>query len=462
MVALFIVFQPVMIPVAYAVESWTGDSWKGESWEGESWDGSDLKWQGESWSEDGWTGDAWEGEGTDGSGTTIGEGWNGYDWESQPWYMRGWNGGSGFNGESWQLDGWNGNGHVGNDWRFPGWTSAAYKGDAWTESGFNGQGYQGNPWSQSGFNGNSYTGNPWLDRGFSGEGSSGNPWSSSGGAGAFTELNGYTPPERFYDSGEFKETKFVFDKLAVGTANFVTDGLNEGFSFGKTGWHLGDLLVSGAKLHTGDHVFYDVHDLTSKGKTIYDKSKAIENMRRADVAREITTSSAFRTNQISNASKFHQYGSIIKDSAGQLAQNMDVAKVASTWNNMGALSKFNFVTSGVNAGISAYKTGASITDAVQTFNSDASASDKTAAVATVGTNLGDTLMSAGAVASVVPGGQAVGAGLVAAGAGIYVVSKGVELVAKNSDKIASAAKKATDTVKNTLSKGFKKVKGWFS
>ncbi|MUV39198.1 hypothetical protein JNUCC1_03071 [Lentibacillus sp. JNUCC-1] len=459
---LFIVFQPVMVPVSHAVESWTGDPWKGDSWEGDSWDGSNFKWEGDSWSEDGWTGDA-----TEGTEAANGEGWNGQKWESQPWYMRGWNGGNGFTGDSWQENGWNSDGsHTGDNWSYPGWAGAASKGDGWNESGFQGS----NPWNQNGYQGGDpwseggYAGDPFSNQGFAGAGYSGGAWQEAGssGAGAFSGPDGYTPPERFYDSNEFKETKFVTDKLITGTANFVHEGLNDGFSSEKTGLHLTDLFVSGAKLQTGDHWAYDMYDMTSTAKDGYDKVSKLESLRKAEVVREITTRSAFRANQISNTSKVQQYASIIKDSAGQVSRNMDISNVSGTWSKMGALSKFNFVTSGVNAGISAYKTGASFSDAVNTFNSDATGTEKTVAAAKVGTNFGETLMSAGGVAAAVPGGQAVGAGLAAAGAGVFVVSKGVELVAKNKEKIAATAKKATDTVKKAASKGWKKVKGWFS
>ncbi len=89
---LIVLFQPIIVPVAYAIESWTGDSWTGESWNGESWDGSDLKWEGNTWNGETWSEDSWNGEGTEGSGTQNEKGWNGYEWDSQPWYMRGWKG----------------------------------------------------------------------------------------------------------------------------------------------------------------------------------------------------------------------------------------------------------------------------------------------------------------------------------------------------------------------------------
>ncbi|MEC5424939.1 hypothetical protein QGM71_15740 [Virgibacillus sp. C22-A2] len=483
----FLTLQPVLVPTVYAVESWSGNPWSGDSWSGDPWDGSDLQWEGSPWS-----GDPWSKEGSDAD-----IGWEGYDWESQPWYLEGWSK-EGFQGESgsgnpWTQPGFQGESGSGNPWTQPGFQGESGSGNPWTQPGFQGESGSGNPWTQPGFQGEGGSGNAWNQPGFQGEGGSGNAWNQpgfqgEGGLGYAWQYPGfsgnpysadpgsgtYTPPDRFYSSDGYKGTKFVIDTVINGTANFVNDGLDGGFSHDKTSLHLTNLFVSGAKLHLGDSQFFDVYDMGKTGKTGFDKVKQLETLRQGSYA----LSSALQTSgdgirkasNVSNiskttefAAKTKQYVSMIKDSASQVYKSTDISKVAGTWSNMGALSKFNFVTSGINAGVSAYKTGASVGDAIQTFNSNASGADKTAAVANIGSNLGETIMSAGGVAAAIPGGQALGAGLVAAGAGIFVVSKGVSLIARNwQGDVKSTAKEIGKKAGQTIKKGWKTVKGWFS
>lgn len=68
---VIITFQPVLLPVAHAAESWTGDSWEGETWEGNPWSGE--SWQGENW---------------EGNSTDRHESWTGQTWEGFPWYLQ--------------------------------------------------------------------------------------------------------------------------------------------------------------------------------------------------------------------------------------------------------------------------------------------------------------------------------------------------------------------------------------
>ncbi|MBP1971428.1 hypothetical protein J2Z83_003567 [Virgibacillus natechei] len=353
----------------------------------------------------------------------------------------------------------------------PGYEGSPYAGDAWNQPGFQGSNsYVGNPWNYSGFAGDPYSGNPygenpWNGSGFAGDPYLGNPYlgdplygspySGNTSDGNLNGLNDYTPPERFYDTEYFKATDFAVNTMVNGTVNLLDGGIDDGF---QTGMHATDLILGSAKLHVGDHAAFDAYDVGSKSYEAYNDYKALEDLRRNTDYLDTTIQGTHSANQVSNASKLRQYGSLFADSAKQIGTNMKFSNVSNTWNNMSALTKFNGVTSALNAGVSAYQKGASISDFSQTLQSDASGAEKTAAGAEIGVNLGETVMSAGGVAATIPGGQAVGLGLAAAGAGLFAVSKTTQLIANNTDKIKAGWNKTKDVAK----KGWDTVTGWFS
>ncbi|SET34431.1 hypothetical protein SAMN05216389_10981 [Oceanobacillus limi] len=429
-IAIFIItFMPVLTPTVYAVESWSGDPWSGNPWTGDPWDGSDLE----------WSGDPWSGNETEGD-----------SWTSEPWYLEGWNGDP-YTGNPWLDQGWNGNPYAGNPWLNQGWNGNPYAGNPWLDQGWNGSPYAGNPWLNQGWNGNPYSGspyagnpyqgNPWQDQGFNGNPYLGNAWNNPYFQGNNTEFsagsNGYEAPSRFYDSTGFKTAEYVLKDVVNGSVNWLNDGINYSVALDKglnppgygAGRYFTDLLFNSFRIGYGDSGFFDAYDLTTKsldGISAYNDFKAATNW-----------------SSLSNtAGNLRSYGDTITNAAGK----------------MGALSKFNLATAAIGTVTSSFKTVDSFVDSYKTLQSDASGAEKTAAVAKSGENLGEFLMNSGAVASFIPGGQAVGAGMVAVGAGVWVVSKGVNIVAKNWDGIKSKAKKAGNAIK----KGWNTVKGWFS
>ncbi|MEN2767527.1 hypothetical protein [Ornithinibacillus xuwenensis] len=469
-IALFgiivLTFLPVMTPTAYAVESWSGDPWEGNPWSGDPWDGSELEWSGDSWNSEGWKGSKW-------NGTNWSQGgWNSSGFDGNDWKQQGWSSPY-FQGDSWIQQDWNGSDFEGNSWTTNGWNGQQFEGSPWANSGWSMYGYNGTPWSSSGWTGNDILGSPWSNSGWKGEGSEGNPWlipGFNGTPGTGTEVitsdptdPSFKPGEQFYDTDEFKATKYVWDSVVNGVVDF--DPNRPG---GLSPNYVRSVFADSIKLQYGNHVAFDLYDIGDKGYSAYDSYSKLEGFRQA----AFNTNAASLTNnayQVSTASKFAQYGGLIKDSARTVWNNMDIANVSSTWGSMGAISKLNFVASGVNAGLSAYKTGVSVSNAVNTWQSTTDGSERTAAIADVGANLGETLMSAGGVAAAIPGGQAVGAGLIVVGGGLYVVSKTTQVVAKNWDKIAGATKKAGSAIKNagkSVVDGAKKlgstIKGWFS
>ncbi|SDQ28481.1 hypothetical protein [Virgibacillus salinus] len=422
---IFIAFFPVITPTVYAVSSWSGDTWEGNTWEGDTWEGD--TWEGNSWdgSDLEWNGSTWDGKGTDGS-VTEGSDWLGYEWTSIPWYI-----------EGWSEDGFNGDGTTGNPW---------------SEEGYNGGGTTGNPWSEGGFNGDGTKGESWSEDGFNSDGTKADSWSGEG-----TDGNGTSGDQPFYDTGAYKVTHYLTNDVLNSSANFINNGLDkksglDGAPF-RPGKFTSNFLLNSTKLVLGNNDIVNAADAGFKAYDSYDSVKAIQGM--AKNFGDIQNNSSGR-DVLSNTSKIDKYKVLFKDSSSKLLKNTDISAIKGTWKSMGALSKFNAGLSAVNTFVSAYKTGDSIAD-FASLNDSASGTDKVSAGADIGANIGETLMSAGGVALAIPGGQAIGAGIMAAGAGLYAVSKGVKLVAKNWDKVTKAA----DAVKDTAKKAWDTVTGWF-
>jgi hypothetical protein len=473
-----IAFQSVFFPLAVladTVQPWNGNPWDGNPWEGQPWDGNDLKWEGGPWNSESWNGDPWSGD------PWNGDPWNGNDWQGNPWERDSWN------GDPWDGDTWNGN-----PWGGDPWNSSSWDGTPW-----DGNGWNGNPWSLEGFDGvDSWEGRPWYMEGWTMDGFNGvDPWNGpqfhgegfegSATQGDTTDIpiiqtpegfegkrfnlepfsklgpSDYQVPERFYDGDNFKATEFLVNDMFGGTANLINDTFENGIPDpSKYGVHIADLLVNSTKLQLGDNGSFEAYDTARKLWDIYEGYDELETLRDAKFGYDAINQGTNVAQQVSNASKYSQYLELMKDSGKTVLNSTSFDNISGTFSKMGALSKFNFVTSGINAGISAYKTGSSLADAINISKSGASGSEVTAAYADVGSNLGETLMSLGGVAAAIPGGQAVGAGLAIAGAGIFVVSKTTKFVAKNWDTISGGISKGINTLKNARDKVVKgAVKG---
>ncbi|HAM79746.1 hypothetical protein [Ornithinibacillus bavariensis] len=481
---VFLTFLPVMTPTVHAVSSWSGDPWQGSPWNGKSWDGSNLQWSGDSWNGNSWNGNSWNGNSWTNQSWSQ-NGWNLSGFKGNSWTQQGWDG-SAFQGNSWTNTGWDGNQFQGNPWSSSGWSMYGFTGNPWSNTGWLGNGYSGNPWSNSGWDGNGNGPlNPWSNSGWNGNGHQGNPWSSGGGGGAGpfagqpgsgTTINPpgpYNPsaPEQFYDTDEFNAAKYVWDNMMNAAIDIETNYPNGLHGLGPNGLSpdfFKGFMVDTIKLQLGDHIAVDLYDIGDTAYNMYSGYKDLEAIRQATFAANAAsmTNNAY---QISTASRFAQYGNLIKDSADVFLTKTEFGNLSSTWSSMGALSKLNFVASGVNAGLSAYKTGVSIGNAIDTWQNTKDGSARTSAIADIGANLGETLMSVGGVATAIPGGQALGAGLVIVGGGLFVVSKATKLVADNWDKITDFGKSVGNGIKNagkSIAKGAKKVgsmiKGWFS
>ncbi|WP_390295682.1 hypothetical protein [Virgibacillus kekensis] len=456
---LFVTFQPVMVPVVYAVDSWTGktwsgDPWEGNPWEGNPWDGSRLEWEGDPWigkSTEGETwsgkmtdGDSWAGDGTDGA-STDGQDWTGYDWESVPWYLKGWNQ-TGFNGESWNQKGWIGNGSSGNPW---------------LNSGWEGNGTAGNPWLNPSWTGLYGPDSPWMMYGQNGYGTIGNPWAIPGWSGNETLAESGIPEiPNFYDTEGFQIGEYVVKDIINGQAQFINAamiyqekmaaGEDVKFGVGSARKMFGNMVVNGMKLGVGSNFITDAYDTATH---VEDGINAVSDFQKArDLKR------------LANAGNVAEAADDLTDAVNA---GDTLSDISNTTGKMGALSKLNVGVAALGTGVSAVKTYNSIDNAVETFNSDATGAEKTSAAADVGANLGDTLMNAGIVTSAIPGGQVIGAGMAAAGAGLWVISKGVKLFANNwkgslGSTAKSLAKKAGNAIKDGAKKAWDTVTGWFS
>ncbi|WP_174614156.1 hypothetical protein [Virgibacillus ihumii] len=401
---IFVIFQPVLTPLSYAVGPWEGNTWEGNPWEGNSWDGNNLKWSGNTWSGDSWEGNSWDGD------SLL---WSGNPWE----------------GKSWEGNGTNGNGTNGN----------GTAGNGTNGDGTNGNGTEGNGTSGNGTNGNGTEGN-----GTNGSGTNGNGTNNDIGLEEYPKL-----PQ------EYNVGKYILNDVVMGQAKLIGDfqtyqnlkdlGYNPKFNYG--GRFYSNLLMNGVKLGVGNNAINSMYDTYTH---VADGVKGVQD---------------FRT-----ARKFATMADNAQDVANTADSLRDAANVADNFTPpaapVGALSKLNVAAAVVGTGVSAFETGYKGAKAYDVLTSDASGAEKTSAVADATASLGNTLMNAGVVTSAIPGGQAIGAGMVAVGAGIWVVSKGVKLFADNWkgnlwDTGKHLAKKAGNAIKNVASSAWDTVTGWF-
>ncbi|MEN2467395.1 hypothetical protein [Ornithinibacillus sp. FSL M8-0202] len=471
---IIITFLPVMTPTAYAISSWSGDPWEGSPWSGDSWDGSSLDWSGNSWNGNSWNGDSWNQSD-----------WNGNSWTTQSWSQNSWDS-PGFNGNSWTNQGWDGSSFQGNSWTNSGWSNSSFQGNPWSNSSWSMYGFNGNPWLNSGWAGNNFNGTPWGETGWNQNGIQGNPWSNNGWnqngiqgnpwlnngfisdpfRGNETNSDTTSGPQApnnpvnlntpFYDTDDFKNTKFVWDYMV----NAAVD-MDKNFPNGPSTSFLTGALIDSIKFNLGDHIAVDLYDIGDKSKSVYDSYNTLDGLRQS-VFNINTVANTGNAYHYASASKLSQFGSLIKDSASTVFNKTDIANISSTWGSMGAISKLNVIASGVNAGISAYKTGESVGKAINTWQNTTNGAERTVAIADIGANLGETIMSVGGVTAAIPGGQALGAGLLAVGGGLFVISKGTQLVTKNWDKISNFGKKTGKAIADGAKKLGSTIKGWFS
>ncbi|WP_279401390.1 hypothetical protein [Piscibacillus salipiscarius] len=117
----------------------------------------------------------------------------------------------------------------------------------------------------------------------------------------------------------------------------------------------------------------------------------------------------------------------------------------------------------MGTGFSILDTAGSIANFNDLSGSGATGSELTAAGAKVGEGVGSTLMNAGVIASAVPGGQLVGAGMVATGAVVWLGSKATGAIARRwKGSVKETAKSMWNGAKDKASNAISKVKGWFS
>lgn len=451
---LFVTFQPVMVPVAYAIESWTGNPWEGNPWEGDPWDGSDLEWEGKSWTGKGTEGKDWTGKGTDGTGTE-GNTWNGYDWESLPWYLEGWSK-PGFEGNIWNSPTWVGNGSTGSPWLNPGWTADGFQGNSWLNPAWNGYSTSGNTWA-----GPYGLGSPWIAYGTNGYGTVANPWEIPGWSGEGTDGNDSSENTSFYETDEFNISKYIIGDVIGGQATMISGAMKyqrfsdvgkKGSGFGFGGRMYGNILVNGLKLGGVDNTAVDAYDTASKIDAGIQGYKSIQEARNVgkttDEARDATK--AFRSaknlttknNALSIVDKIPKPPAVLEK----------------------ALSKFNVPAAALGTVASTAKTVDSWGNASEVLDSNATGAEKTAAVADVTANIGDTAMNAGVVTAAlpIPGARVVGGVMVAGGAALWAVSKGTKLIANNWESIKETAKKTWEGTKNLAKKGWNTLTGIFS
>ncbi|VEF49211.1 Uncharacterized protein conserved in bacteria [Bacillus freudenreichii] len=435
--ALFIIlFQTFAFPVA-AAQPWSGKSWKGESWEGDSWKGD--SWKGDTWEGDTWTSDPWEGKT-----------WNGSSWEGDSWNQNPGQGGNGWNGSNFKGRDFNGSDFNGSDFNGSDFSGSDFNGSDFNGSDFNGSDFNGNPWNNPGYNGNSwnapgYNGNQWNAPGYNGNpwnnpNYNGNPWNTPGYYGNQWNIPGYNGlgPGGGGGAGDssgsdnsstgpsvMDVTEFILDDYIGGKISMI-DAYNGGStSFGPTGSYLTGLMLNGVKMGLGERTPWyvnaasDATDIYDKGKGVYDAGKTIRDIRRLESLGETVT------------------------------------RGASTASAVGTISKLSAVGAGISAGFSAYDTVLNTMNAVDVWKSDASKSDKVAATADATGSLGETLFNVGAVASAIPGGQAVGAGLMIAGGVVWGASKITKFFADGT------ASKVWNKTKDVASNVWNKTSGFF-
>lgn len=429
--SIFLIFQPIFLPTVYAVGAWSGNSWTGNPWTGESWDGNELQWEGNSWQGNTWTGDSWQGNS-----------WTGESWQGE----------AGTNGESWNGNAWNNSGYSGGPyqgtpWLTPGFQGNGYQGGPWANPGFTGEGYQGNPFLTPGFQQNGYQQGPFLAQPGTGfPGVMGYPWAQQG-------FNNYASISNSSDSYQpipdlpkgYDIAKYITQDVILGQVDFVGDALtyqnmtNLGYDANMNygGSLYKGILLNGIKLSINDQTLFDIYDT---GTHVADGYGAVQDFRNLKNTYDVTSAGTDLAN------------------AAQTAAN-----VAPSAGAVGAVSKLNIGVAAIGTGIAAFETGYKAGQAYDVLTSDASGAEKTSAVADATGSLGDTLMNAGVVASAIPGGQAVGAGMVAVGAGIWVVSKGVKLFADNwKGDLGSTTKSIANKAGNKIKDGWNWLKGKFS
>lgn len=431
--ALFIIlFQTFAFPVA-AAQPWSGKSWEGDSWEGDSWQGD--TWEGDTWGGDSWTNDSWEGKT-----------WNGNSWESNSWNQHPGQGGNSWSGSDFNGRDFNGSDFNGSDFNGSDFSGSDFNGSDFNGTDFNGSNFNGNPWNNPGYNGNPWNapgnngGNPWDHPGYNGS-----PWSPSGpggggGAGAIPGFNGspINPGMPLLPGGDFSTvsppkptaydiTKMVGNDVIAGQIKMIGAYTEQGATgFGTSGNFMTGLFINGVKTGLGgDKAPWYAH-AAADGKTAYDMGKG-----------------AFEAGKtLSNLQRGTQLGDV-------------AARGASTMNTVGSISKFSAVGAGISAGFTAYDTGVNTLKAIDTWKSDASTGQKVAATADATASFGETLFNVGAVASAVPGGQALGAGLMIAGGVVWGASKVTKFFADGS------AKKVWNKTKDTFNKAKNFIGGLF-
>lgn len=126
------------------------------------------------------------------------------------------------------------------------------------------------------------------------------------------------------------------------------------------------------------------------------------------------------------------------------------------------LSKLNVAAAAISAGFAAVETGFNTVKAIDVWKSDASKAKKVSATTDATGSLGDMLMSAGVIATAIPGGQVAGGMMIAAGAILWVGSKLVKYGAEHWKGIKKFARHPIKSTGKALKKGWNKIKGWFS
>nr|WP_259548366.1 hypothetical protein [Heyndrickxia oleronia] len=466
---ILVLLQAFSVPIIAAVAKpwtgtpWTGNSWSSEGWSADGWSGN--SWEGSSWSIPPFSGNPWDGNGWNSSD------WDGSSWSSTPWYLNpwmnnGWNSTGNPNGNGWGGNGWNSTGNPnGNGWGNNGWNSTGNpNGNGWGNNGWNSTGNpNGNGWGNNGWNstGNS-NGNAWNSssnpngNGWNGQGGNGSPWNNpnyaydpmnplgpnfpsyfppsgssaggGGGSGGFGDPNSILDIDLPYG---YEVAKYVGNDIIGGQIGMIGDFMENPNQFpaGSAGSFYTNLVLNGVKVGMGD-------------KTPWYINGASETVDAYSKVKDGSTAAMKLYNTL--------------NPAGTIGSTQ--TRGAITGLNVGAVSKFNVVTSAIGAGYGAFETGFKGAKAIDVLKSNADSSKKVSAVADATASLGETMMNAGVVLEYFPGTQVAGTVLIAGGAVIWGASKLTKLAADNWDKIVKVKDKAAKAISN----GWKKVKGWFS
>ncbi|WP_088102668.1 hypothetical protein [Halalkalibacter urbisdiaboli] len=404
-VALFLATFFIIINFLAPITVIAASPWSGNSWEGQSWQGN--SWQGTPWEGHSWTGTPWQGES-----------WSGSQWSSESWQGNQWNGNR-FSSESWQGNQWNNP-----NWQGSPWMNQPSLGQSWDGNTFNGNGWDNSFWQGNPWNGNYAQGNPWNQN--SGNGT---PWQGIAGTGSAFTANEFTPP--FADAGYFELSapnnlydwqKFLGKDILTGVISVVD---SDNYTHGQIGR---SILYSSMKLVTGQNndAVKGTFDVISTGKNLAEGTR--------------------RANELMNYLKpeLLQRGAVFSRSAAEATTQVGTAFKA---------------VSRLGAAGAAIGTVFSAVDTINNFREG-----KT--LETIG-SFGDTLMGAGTVALAIPGGQAIGAGLVAtgallsAGAGAVKLWRNRKKIINDGKKIINSAVKTYDTVRKGVGTMFNKVTSFF-